>query len=63
MAFCGSYGSVMRYVRKLRESQPVEARVVIETAPGPEAQVDYAPRSRWCAIPTRGSTGEPGCSF
>jgi transposase len=39
--FGGSYGSVMRYVRKLRESQPVEAHVVIETAPGQEAQVDY----------------------
>ena len=32
---------MMRYVRKLRESKPVEARVVIETAPGQEAQVDY----------------------
>jgi transposase len=39
--FGGSYGSVMRYVRRLRESKPVEARVVIETVPGQEAQVDY----------------------
>jgi transposase len=39
--FRGSYGSVMRYVRKLRRSQPVEARVVIQTEPGVEGQVDY----------------------
>ena len=39
--FAGSYGSVMRYVQKLRRSQPVEARVVIQTEAGQEWQVDY----------------------
>jgi len=39
--FAGSYPTVKRYVRRLRGSQTVEARVVIETAPGEEAQVDY----------------------
>lgn len=39
--FAGSYESVMRFVRKLRGKQAPEARVVIETAPGEEAQVDY----------------------
>ena len=35
------YASVKRFVRKLRGSSTPEARVVIETAPGEEAQVDY----------------------
>jgi hypothetical protein len=35
------YTSVKRFVRKLRGSSTPEARVVIETAPGEEAQVDY----------------------
>src|SRR6202044_1885292 len=35
------YASVKRFVRKLRGSSAPEARVVIETAPGEEAQVDY----------------------
>ena len=39
--FTGSYESVKRFVRKLRGKQSPEARVVIETAPGEEAQVDY----------------------
>ncbi len=39
--FTGSYESVKRFVRKLRGSQLPEASVVIETAPGEEAQVDY----------------------
>jgi transposase len=39
--FGGGYGSVKRFVRKLRGTQPVEARAVIVTAPGEEAQVDY----------------------
>jgi transposase len=38
--FAGRYASVKRFVRKLCGSTP-EARVVIETAPGEEAQVDY----------------------
>jgi transposase len=40
-AFTRSYESVKRFVRKLRGAHAPEARVVIETAPGEEAQVDY----------------------
>lgn len=40
-SFTGSYQAVKRYVRKLRGDQTPEARVVIQTAPGEEAQVDY----------------------
>jgi len=39
--FRGAYQSVKRFVGKLRGSRPPEARVVIETAAGEEAQVDY----------------------
>ena len=39
--FGATYASVMRYVVKLRGTRPVEARVVIRTAPGEESQVDY----------------------
>ena len=39
--FAGRYASVKRFVRKLCRSPGPEARVVIETAPGEEAQVDY----------------------
>ena len=39
--FTGRYDSVKRFVRKLRGVTTPEARVVIETAPGEEAQVDY----------------------
>jgi transposase len=39
--FSEKYASVKRFVRKLRGSAEPEARVVIETAPGEEAQVDY----------------------
>ena len=39
--FSGKYASVKRFVRKLRGSAAPEARVVIRTAPGEEAQVDY----------------------
>ena len=39
--FTGRYNSVKRFVRKLRGAATPEARVVIETAPGEEAQVDY----------------------
>ena len=39
--FASSYQSVQRFVRKLRGTQTPEARVVIVTAPGQEAQVDY----------------------
>ena len=40
-SFAGRYASVKRFVRKLCGSSTPEARVVIETAPGEEAQVDY----------------------
>jgi transposase len=39
--FASSYQSVQRFVRKLRGAQTPEARVVIVTSPGQEAQVDY----------------------
>ena len=38
--FAGRYASVKRFVRKLVGSSAPEARVVIETAPGEEAQVE-----------------------
>jgi transposase len=40
-AFTGKYTSVKRFVRKLRGAKTPEARAVISTAPGEEAQVDY----------------------
>jgi transposase len=39
--FAGRYNSVKRFVAKLRGHASPEARVVIETAPGEEAQVDW----------------------
>jgi transposase len=39
--FTARYASVRRFVRQLRGRRPVEARVVITTAPSEEAQVDY----------------------
>ena len=39
--FAARYASVRRFVRQLRGRAPVDARVVIATAPGEEAQVDY----------------------
>ncbi len=39
--FRARYASVKRFVLKSRGGTPVEARVVITTAPGEEAQVDY----------------------
>ena len=39
--FTSSYQSVQRFVRKLRGAAAPEARVIIETRPGEEAQVDY----------------------
>jgi DNA replication protein DnaC/transposase len=39
--FRSAYWSVKRFVVKLRGRTPVEARVVITTAPGEEGQVDY----------------------
>jgi transposase len=39
--FTARYASVRRFVHHLRSRTPIEARVVITTAPGEEAQVDY----------------------
>ena len=39
--FGARYASVRRFVARLRDQPAVEARVVITTAPGEEAQVDY----------------------
>ena len=39
--FTAGYQSVRRFVRKLHPNPSPEARVVIETAPGEECQVDY----------------------
>jgi transposase len=39
--FTAGYQSVQRFISKLRRVAAPEARVVIETAPGEEAQVDY----------------------
>jgi transposase len=39
--FRSSYQSVQRFVRKLRGAVSPEARVIIETRPGEEVQVDY----------------------
>ena len=39
--FAARYASVRRFVQTLRGATPAEARVVITTAPGEEAQVDY----------------------
>ena len=39
--FAARYSSVKRFVHKLRGTSAPEARVVIETPPGEEAQVDY----------------------
>jgi hypothetical protein len=39
--FQAGYASVKRFVLKLRGSTATEARVVITTGPGEEAQVDY----------------------
>lgn len=40
-SFTGAYETVKRFVRKQRGAQTPEARAVIFTAPGEEAQVDY----------------------
>jgi transposase len=39
--FAGGYQSVKRFVRALRGASSPEARVIIETRPGEECQVDY----------------------
>jgi transposase len=39
--FAGGYQTVKRLVRKLRGAESPDARIIIETLPGEEAQVDY----------------------
>jgi transposase len=39
--FSARYASVRRFVQALRGATPADARVIITTAPGEEAQVDY----------------------
>ena len=39
--FAGGCASMMRFVRKLRQTQPPDPHVPIGTAPGEEGQVDY----------------------
>src|SRR5579862_8209161 len=41
IGFTARYASVRRFVRQLRRTAPPDARVVILTTPGEEAQVDY----------------------
>jgi transposase len=41
VGFTARYASVRRFVRHLRRTAPPDARVVIVTTPGEEAQVDY----------------------
>ena len=52
--FSGSYQSVKRFVRKLRRTPPVQARAVIVTAPGEEAQVDYGSKGPMVRDPQTG---------
>jgi hypothetical protein len=60
--FTGSYQSVQRLVRKLRGAVSPEARVIIETQPGEECQVDYGTGPR-CVMLTVANIGARGCLF
>ena len=51
--FTAGYQSVRRFMRELEGNSSPEARAVIETAAGEEAQVDYG-MDRWCAIRNTG---------
>ena len=59
--FAGGYASVKRFARRQRGVQTPEERVVIETAPGRKAQVDYG-EARWCGTPRPRSTAARGSS-
>ena len=52
--FQAGYLTVQRFVRKLRGSQPVQARAVISTPPGEEAQVDYGSKGPMVRDPRTG---------
>jgi hypothetical protein len=54
--FAAGYQSVKRFLNKLRGSTTPEARVVIVTAPGEEAQVDYGKDKRGTATPSSASS-------
>ena len=58
--FPARYASVRRFVGQLRGSAAVEARVVITTGPGEEAQVDYGEGPMVRHPGTRASTGARG---
>jgi len=59
--FSAGYQSVRRYISKLRPQTPREACVVIEIAPGEEAQASTA-LAPWCAIRPPAGTAVRGCS-
>jgi transposase len=52
--FQARYSSVKRFVHQLRGSKPAEARVVITTEPGEEAQVDYGGKGPMARDPRTG---------
>jgi transposase len=52
--FSGSYQSVKRFIRKLRAAPSLQARAVIVTAPGEEAQVDYGSKGPMVRDPQTG---------
>jgi transposase len=52
--FQARYSSVKRFVQQLRGAAPAEARVVIATAPGEEAQVDYGGEGPMARDPSTG---------
>jgi transposase len=52
--FQARYSSVKRFVQQLRGAKPAEARVVIATAPGEEAQVDYGGKGPMARDPRTG---------
>jgi transposase len=52
--FSGGYQTVKRFVRKLRGTQSPQARAVIFTAPGEEAQVDYGNKGPMVRDPQTG---------
>jgi len=60
--FTGGYQSVQRWVRKLRGAVSAEARVIIETKPGEEGQVDYG-TGPMVRDPDSGKSDARGCSF
>lgn len=60
--FTGGYQSVQRLVRKLRGAGSPEARVIIETRPGEETQVDYGTGPMVRDL-TAASTGARGCLY